>query len=122
MTLFAELDQCIDETSYAFNGWGEAGTGLIGLVMGKPNTTRGGQSCLTSDVHRVRPRSYLHCHKLHTKRYNCAAPNELRLLWERMMPLFQSNTCRTRGTFRQKPHITCDNFFSGDDIINYACE
>ena len=90
--------------------------------MGKPNTTRGGQSCLISDVHRVRPCSYLHHHKLHTKHYNCAGPNELRLLWERMMPLFQPNTHRTRDMFRQKPHITCDNFFSGDGIINYACE
>lgn len=122
MTLFAELDLCMDETSYAFNGWGEAGTGLIGLVMGKPNITRGGQACLISDVHRVRPRAYLHRHKLHTKHYNCAGPNELRLIWERMQPLFQVSTYRTRGLFRQKPHITCDNFFSGDDIIGYACE
>ena len=122
ITLFAELDLCLDETSFAFNGWGEAGTGLFGLVMGKPNITRGGQSCLLSDAHRIRPRAYLHRHKLHHKHYNCAGPNEVRLLWEWLHPLFQQSTYRTRGIFRQKPHITCDNFFSRDDIVNYACE
>ena len=64
--------------------------------MGKPNMTHGGQSCLMSDVHRVRPRSYLHRHKLHTKNCNCAGPNELRPLWERMMPLFQSTETRVQ--------------------------
>jgi len=53
ISLFAESDLCFNETSYAFNGWGEAGTGLIGLVLGKPNITRGGQLCLLSDVHRI---------------------------------------------------------------------
>jgi len=120
LTLFAETDQCFDETSYAFNGWGEAGTGLIGLVMGKPNITRGGQLCLLSDVHRIRPRAYVHRHKLHTKHYNCAGPNEVRLVWEQLQPLLNPTAHRPRSLFREKPHITCDNFFSGDDILSFA--
>ena len=120
ITLFAESDLCYDETSFAFNGWGEALTGLIGLVMGKPNITRGGQTCLLSDVHRIRPRSYVHRHKLHPKHYNQAGPNEVRLVWEKLQPLFAPNAYRTRGIFREKPHFTCDNFFSGDEIMEYA--
>jgi len=53
ITLFTELDMCHDETSHTFNGWGEAGTGSIGLVLGKPGITRGGQPCLLSDAHQI---------------------------------------------------------------------
>jgi len=120
ITLFAELDLCVDETSFAFNGWGKAGISLFGLVMGKPNVTHGGQSCLTSDVHQIWLRTYLHQHKLHHKYYNCNGRNEVQLLWERLQPLFQPNTYRTRGIFCPKPHMTCDNFFSGNDIVNYV--
>ena len=120
-SLFAECDLCYDETSYAFNVWGEKGTGLIGLVMGKPGITRGGKTCLLSDVHRIRPRGYIHRHKLHQKTFNCAGPHEVLLVWQRMQPLFHADSFRPRGIFREKPHITCGNFFSGDDVIKYAC-
>ena len=120
LTLFAESDQCFDETSYTFNGWGEAGTRLIGLVLGKPNITRGGQLCLMSDVHQIRPRAHVHRHKLHVKHYNCMGPNEVRLVWDQLQPLLNANTFQPQSLFPEKPHIACDNFFSGDEIIQFA--
>jgi hypothetical protein len=47
-------------------GFGEAGSGLIGQIIKKPGVTKGGQIIMVSDVHHVRPRTYMHWHKLHT--------------------------------------------------------
>ena len=120
LTLFAESDQCFDETSHAFDGWGEAGTGLIGLVLGKPNITCGGQLCLVSDVHQIRPRACVHRHKLHVEHHNCTGQNEVRLIWDHLQPLLNANTFQPRSLLREKPHIACNNFFSGDDMIQFA--
>jgi len=43
-------------------------------------------------------------------------------MWEKPQPLFHPNSFQTRGVFREKRHVTCDNFFSGDDVINHMCE
>jgi len=120
LALVAKTDLCYDETSCAFNGWGEANTGLVGLVLGKPNITRGGQLCLLSDVHRIRPRACVHRHKLHKKHFKCQGPNEVVLVWHELQALFEPSQHCPRGLFHEKPHITCDNFFSGDDVVNFA--
>ncbi len=36
MTKFVESDQCGDETTWPHGGYGEAGSGLMGRIMGKP--------------------------------------------------------------------------------------
>jgi hypothetical protein len=41
----SDLDLCGDETTWAHNGCGEAGTGLLTQVMGKPGATKGATLC-----------------------------------------------------------------------------
>jgi len=122
LTLFAGLDLCLDETTFAFNGWGESGSGLLAIIVGKPGVTRGGQIVIVLDVDRIRPRGYVHRHKLHQKEFSLPGPNEVRMIWVQMQSLFQRNEYRPRGIFREKPHFTCDNYFSGDVLLKYACK
>ena len=63
----AELDLCGAETTWGHGGFGEAGSGLIGRIINKPGVTKGGQIVMVSDVNRIRPRAYMHWHKLHVK-------------------------------------------------------
>ena len=46
------------------SGYAEPGLGRSGRVANKPGITRGMQTVLLSDVHRNRPRAYLHRHKV----------------------------------------------------------
>jgi hypothetical protein len=54
------LDMCGDETSWGHQGFGEAGTGIVGQILGKPGISKGGQTVIVSDVDRLRPRAYVH--------------------------------------------------------------
>lgn len=121
MTLQAGLDLAGDETTFGFNGWGESGTGLLGLIMNKPGITRGGQIVVAVDVDRIRPRAYIHRHKLQPRPIGTQGESEVRLIYEELLPLITGTTKR-RSIFTEKPHITWDNFFSGDNIMKYAAE
>jgi len=123
-SLYANPDQCGDETSFGHQSFGEPGAGLIFYVRNKPTITKGMQTVIVSDVDWIRPRAYLHRHKLHTKLFNTQGPNEVRLLWEtQLLPLCQhDNVLLGRALFQVKPHITWDNFFSGDEIMEYAAD
>jgi hypothetical protein len=46
------LNLCGDETTWAHNGFGETGTGLLARVMGKSGVTKGGKIVLHSDAYR----------------------------------------------------------------------
>eukprot|EP00957_Ditylum_brightwellii_P103981 7922571-Ditylum_brightwellii.AAC.1 len=61
----ADLDLCRDETTFGHNGYEEAGSDIVGQVRDKPGDTKGGHIILISDVSRVKPHVYLHCHNLH---------------------------------------------------------
>ena len=63
----AELDATIDETSFSTASPGEAGAGVTFQVMGKPGLSKGWQTVLVCDAHRIRPRAYYHRHKLQSK-------------------------------------------------------
>ena len=65
ISLYSESDQCGDETTWGHGGYGEAGSGLVGSIMGKPGVSKGGQRVIISDVNRMWPRAYMHWHKLH---------------------------------------------------------
>jgi hypothetical protein len=64
---YADLDQTGNETTWGHGGFGEPGRGLVGLVRVKPGTRKEGQVVLTSDVHWIYHRFYLHWHNLHDK-------------------------------------------------------
>ena len=95
--------------------------------------TKGCQIVLTSDVDRVRVRSYVHRHKLHDNAWSWDGPSEVRLLYESMKDLIYNPNAAVdenqdpqayhpRSIFSMKPHFTCDNHFSGDPIMEYAAE
>jgi hypothetical protein len=56
----AEANQCGDETTWGHGGYGEAGSGLAGRILGKPGITQGGQIVVISDVSGCQPRAYVH--------------------------------------------------------------
>ncbi|KAL3936788.1 MAG: hypothetical protein SGARI_002405 [Bacillariaceae sp.] len=123
LTLIAGLDLCGDETTFAFNGWGETGTGLFVLVTGKPGVTRGGQMVIIIDVDRIRPRVYMHRHKMNPKWYGAPGANEVRVLIEKLEKLvFFALPHRPRPILREPPHVTWDNYFSGDDALKFSSE
>ena len=38
---------------------------VTGRIMNKPGISKGGQVVIISDANRIRPRAYMHRHKLH---------------------------------------------------------
>ena len=119
----AELDLCGDETTWGHGGFGESGSGLIGRIINKPGITKGGQIVMVSDVNRIRPRAYMHRHKLHIKPpgWTQQGPLEVRRLLEKLNGLVhgEASADSRRQIFKKKPHSTWDNFFSGDRICTY---
>ena len=115
----ADLDLCCDETTISHMGYGEANTGLLKrLGQTKPGVTRGMQTVMLFDVHRIRPRAYLHRHQRHPNPSKLPqGPNEIRLLLEKLDSMIIGSASPGYKIFREKPHITCDNFFSGDHIF-----
>jgi hypothetical protein len=126
LTERAELDLCGDETTYGHMGFGEPGSGLVARIMGKPGISKGGQIVLVSDASRNRPRIYMHRHKCHEKYdgWTKQGPAEVRRLMEIITPRIQGQTEveGIRQIFKEFPHSTWDNFFSGDQIFNWLGE
>jgi hypothetical protein len=118
----ADLDLCGDETTWAHNGFGEAGTGLLTRIMGKPGVTKGGQIVLVSDAYRNRPRAYLHRHKMHPDipGFTRQGPKEVHMILEDLKHLCQGEEADgRRQIFKTKPHSTWDNYFSGCTINDW---
>jgi hypothetical protein len=126
ITKRAGLDLCGDETSWAHQGFAEKGTGVTSNIIGKPGVSKGGQTVLVSDTDRIRIRAYIHRHKLHHQHYSIAGQNEVYLIWQKLKVLVNNEDNienvhpSRRGIFSEKPHITWDNFFSGQKIMEYA--
>ena len=53
LTKKADDDQCVDETTFPFNVYGEPGAGLISLILNKPHVTKGAQLVLSCNVGRL---------------------------------------------------------------------
>ena len=89
ITKYADLDKCSDETTAGHGGYGEKQTGTLKHVHGKPHVTKGMQTCMTADVHRNRPRSFVHQHKCHLAiaGWNKEGPKEVRTLAQQVKPM-----------------------------------
>ena len=61
------MDLTGDETSWATASPGEAGSGVTYRVPNKTGVSKGGHTVIISDSHQVRPRAYMHRHKLHDR-------------------------------------------------------
>ena len=114
----ADSDQCVDETAYGTSCYGEANSGIISRLINKP-FNKGGQVTLMMDVHRFRPRAYIHRHKLHERPtgYSREGPNEVRMLMDKINLLVQSEG-NPDGIFKKPPHMTLDNYFVDSKIRN----
>ena len=83
----------MDETTFATASPGESGAGVTFRVMGKPNVSKGGQTVLVCDSHRVRPRAYYHRHKAHVKPDGWTATGmiEARRIYEKLLPMVKGS-------------------------------
>ena len=121
---YAESDQCGDEKTWGHGGYGEAGSGLVGRIMGKPGVSKGGQIVMISDVNWMRPRAYMHWNKVHENPTGWTEAVPLELLWVmegvRKMVIEKEDAVQgeTRKVFMEKPHTTQDNYFSGDLVMD----
>jgi hypothetical protein len=116
---YADLDQTGNETTWGRDGFRDTGSGLVGCVCNKSDKAKGGQIFLTSNVHWIHPRVYLHWHKLHDKPvgWNAMGQIELGLLMEQLEKIVVGTREVPNGMqkiFREKPHTTWDYYFSGD--------
>ena len=80
---------------------------------------------MVSDVNRMRPRAYLHWHKLHEKPtdWTASGPLEVRRIMEKVSKMVMdgedTKDGSTKTLFREKPHTTWDNYFSGDLVMDW---
>jgi hypothetical protein len=127
LTAIASMDLTGDETAFGHEGHGEAGSGLLGRLIGKL-VTKGGQTVLVSDSYRLRPRAYSHRHKLHPQcnGWNSTAqgPQEARRIAEMIKPMcdVEPEAQGIKQMFPTHPHFTWDNCFSGDHIMDWLGE
>ena len=134
-TYEADADLCGDETSMAHMGYGEGGgSGLNSQIYNKPGITHGMQTVLLCDATRKRPRAYLHRHNLHPPfedkiqdkkdGWTMNGPKEVRRIVDSIESLikgsFQNEADTRRQIWSKKPHMTWDNYFSSDKIIDYV--
>ena len=140
ITLQAELDVAGDESTWGFAGYmADAG----GRLMNKP-VGKGGQTTMIYDVSRRYPRAYVHRHKVHVRPVGFTAEGkfEIKNLIDQLDKLVvgrvaseelktsvpppsgygEPTTYRKRCIYPRPPHITCDNHFSGDNVLDYAGE
>ena len=140
MTLREELDVAGDESTWGFAGYmADAG----GRLMNKP-VGKGGQTTMIYDTSRRYPRAYVHRHKVHIRPVGFTAEGkfEIKNLIDQLEKLVvgrvaseelnttvpppsgygKPTTYRKRCIYPQPPHITCDNHFSGDNVLDYAGE
>jgi hypothetical protein len=122
ITAKADDDQCIDETTFPFNGFGEPGAALVGKIMNKPGVTKGAQLVLCTDVNRIWPRAFIHRHNKHPKLCSMQGPNEIRLLHTELKKLTGTGTSRNIFKDPKTLFLTCDNFFSGAQTTEYVAE
>ncbi len=140
VTLKAELDAAADESTWGFMGFmGDIGGRLQNKPVGK-----GGRTAMLYDVSRRYPRAYVHRHKLHKKPtdFNAEGKFEIKYLIDHAEKLVVGNAPDDdlqvmvsppsgqgeptiyirRRIYTRPPDITCDNHFSGDNVLDYAGE
>ena len=125
LTKKGELDLTGDETSWGHQGFGEKGGGNLFRVANKPGISKGGQTVLISATNRIRPYFVQHRHKFNP-RYppgmNAAGPAEVRTVIDALERMVVGREGESKKIFPVPPHITFDNFFSGEPICQYAGE
>lgn len=126
VALQAGLDLCGDASSWPFAGFGEAKSCLTGLISNKPGVNGGGQIGMVTDTDRHRPRAFFHHHKLHNFDWTMAGLSEVKAMWLMPKPMWATPDAiddapnKPKTVFSKCPHMTWDNHFSGDVLMNFA--
>ena len=126
LTKDGELDLTGDETTWGFQGYGEKDAKVVFRVSGKPGITKGGQTVIVCATNRIRPYWYQHRHSLN-KRYDekgftAEGPAEVRTCIDELEKYVVGSESNKKKIFKKHPHITWDNYFSGEEIMHYAGE
>ena len=126
LTKDGELDLTGDETTWGFQGYGEKDAKVVFRVSGKPGITKGGQTVIVCAANRIRPYWYQHRHSLN-KRYDekgftAEGPAEVRTCIDELEKYVVGSESNKKKIFKKHPHITWDNYFSGEEIMHYAGE
>ena len=80
---------------------------------------------MVSDVNRMQPCAYLHRNKLHEKPtvWKALGPLEVRRVTEKVRKMVMDGEDikdgSTKKVFRENPHTTWDNYFSGDLLMDW---
>jgi len=126
VTKQAYLNLTGDETSWGHQGWGEPGSGLVKRILNKPGVCKGGQIVLLCDQDRIQPCEYVHQHKLWDKPagFTAEGPNEARMLIDKIDDMIIGESMEenkhTKKIVTTRPGVTFDNYFSGNNIFDYA--
>jgi len=135
LTLRADLDVTIDETSWGFGGYGSE---ACGRLMGK-QVDKGGQTTMLYDINRRYPRAYIHRHSLQPRPegFNAQGPSEVVDIVKSIDPLIVTNgqpserevilipnptgmgmsQFKLKKIYPKAPHIVADNHFSGEEVM-----
>jgi len=135
LTKSASLDLCGDETTWLFAGWAEKDFGVVKRGLEKPGGSKEGQTVVVTDVDRIRVRAHAHRHKLHHKHFGHEGCNEVKMIADLLLRFVKNDThgaddnysyqedyFKPKPLFSDPPHITWDNFFSGDNSIVHLAE
>ncbi len=136
--LWAELDNAADESTWGFGGYmGNARGWLMNKLVGK-----GGQTTMLFDMLWRYPQAYVHRHKMHVQSVGFTVEGmfKIKTLIDQVEKLVVENApdkeldmgvppptgysdpmiYRRRRVYSRSPHITCNNHFLGDNVLNYA--
>ena len=80
----AALDLCADESTYPYMGFGPGDGSQLVARQRRKKCSKGGQIILATDVDRVRPRAYLHRHRLHNFEWSNQGASEVKLIWDQL--------------------------------------
>jgi hypothetical protein len=125
LTLWFDTDQVIDETTWGHQGYGEPG--LMTRIQNKPGITKGGQLVLCMDKNKNYIRA---CEVRYSSRgklekvegwANFIGPLEMKKIVDKFDGLYPVGVepVPRKHKFKGPPHITGDNFFPSDDILDY---
>ena len=131
LTKKADENLMIDEMTWQFCGYGEAGSGVVSRLVNK-KVPKGGQTVVLCDVGRIRPRAYIHRHKLNKlppgyKRQGCGEAQFLMKEALSMVKIPGEENLSTydktkKKIFERKPHVTTDNYFMDSIHANWVGE
>ena len=121
-TITAKADEnlTIDETSWPHCGYGEAQSGICGRLSQNKKIVKCGQTVICIDAcEYVRPRAYIHRHKLYNKKaegFTQTGPYEFAQLLKQVEEMCEDSdvTSDKKKIFAKCPMFTADNFFCSE--------